>query len=526
MKLKFYKLLLCCCLVSSLLLCSSCNNSAPSEKQVVVDIMNYENVNLLDYGAKADASEDIAQAVAKAAPLLGEHQALYFPNGTYAVNEDLVIDAPVKLSGNVSIVVAEGKTLTINGLFGAAIQNIFGGKGSVRITNDRVWGYMEWFEADEDDTTAKFQKAVDSLRCMYLPAGTYRISEVYLNSPTSIKAIGERRVAVQAEAGVEHLFNIQSNDVSFEGLNCSMKNAPEAICFYFNTAEKDISGVNILACEVSEAITGLTDANASHTASNVTLDSVDFTNARGTSIHMRDFSGNINLIRVAIHRRQFNNPVYNMGVPGAIFENADGMFLKHFDVNGEANVVNGPQKDWIEQNIGGHGCVFRNCSNVKMVRALMEYFAGSGFVIENCTKFEWENVFCYTFHGYGFDINGLTDSKFIMMKSMVNGGDTDRSEENIRWRNCSDIYVSSMITNVSRSKAVTFENCSDMQMDSVACFEKFNKNSIGVYDAGGNSNIVIESLTDSGTQTDSGTIADYAFVSTGNGITVKKLLAR
>ena len=154
------------------------------------------------------------------------------------------------------------------------------------------------------------------------------------------------------------------------------------------------------------------------------------------------------------------------------------------------------------------------------------YLAGTAFIIENCSKFEWENVMCYTLHGYGFDINGLTDSNFKSIKSMINGGDTDRSEENVRWRNCSNVTVSSLITNISRSKAISFENCSDMLLESVSCFEKFNKNSIGVYDAGGNSNVVIESLTDSGTSTTTGTSADYAFVSEGGGIVVKKLLAK
>lgn len=521
---KICKLLTCATLICGVLLCSACSgdpsdNQPPQNGEVQkVSLMDYENVSILNYGAKADGSADISAAIATVTPLLGEHQAVYFPDGVYAVNQDMTVNCPVKLSGNVSIVVADGVTLTFNGLFGAGFQRIFSGNGTVRIDNAESWGYAEWFVQEGMNETQKFQKAVDSLRCMYVPAGSYTLSEVKLTKPVSIKAIGARRVSIAADAGIEYLFNIMSNDVSIEGLNCKMSRSPSAVCFYFNTAKQNISGVKLISCEVSECITSLTDSNADNTVSDLLIDSVDFTNVRGTAMHMRDFSGNIHLLRVAIHRRQYNNPVYNMGVPGAIFENVDGMLLEHFDVNGEANVANGYDVAWIEKNIGGHGCVFRNCANVKMVRSLMEYLAGTAFVIENCTKFTWENVSCYTVHGYGFDINGLTDSEFNVIKSMINGGYMERTEENVRMRNCSGVNISSLITNVSRGKAITLENCTDLYMKSVSMFEKFGTDSIGLYDVGGNKNVVIDSLTD---ESD----GNFAFVSNGSDITIKQILS-
>ncbi|MBR7092930.1 MAG: hypothetical protein IKI50_07110 [Clostridia bacterium] len=481
----------------------------------------FDNISILSFGAAADGSADISAAVTAGAAELGDEQALFFPNGTYLVGQDLTIDCPVKLSGNVSIRVAAGKTLTINGLFGAAIQSIFSGEGAVRFTNASVWGYPQWFAADIETTvtTELFQKAIDSLRCVYLQNNTYTFAELNITRPISIKGIGARRIRVNAERGIGHLFNIQSDDVSIEGLNIKMDNAPDAVCFYFNTQNRNLKNISILSCAVAEGITSLTDADSdAYTVSDVLLSAVDFTNVRGTAVYMHDFVGNIKMVEVAIHRRQYNNAKYNMGVPGAIFENADGLTLEHFDVNGEANIVNGVQKKWVADNIGGHGAVFRHCKNVRIIRALMEYLAGTGWVIEDCEKFYMENVESYTFHGRGFDIDGLKDSEIRVVKACVAGGDTDRSEENFRFCNCSDLLIVGIITNGSRDAAVSLQGCRKVTVDAMSIFEKSDR-SIGLQDLGGNADVVINGLIDSGN-------ANTAVELTGTGITIRDALLK
>ena len=67
---KICKLLTCATLICGVLLCSACSgdpsdNQPPQNGEVQkVSLMDYENVSILNYGAKADGSADISAAIA------------------------------------------------------------------------------------------------------------------------------------------------------------------------------------------------------------------------------------------------------------------------------------------------------------------------------------------------------------------------------------------------------------------------------------------------------------------------------
>lgn len=434
---------------------------------------------------------------------------LIFSDGEYVIDRELTLDCDIVLSGHTLFRVTESGSLTVNGDLSAGKRRIFSGDGQIRINMNNGSGYTDWFSDGEMKETALVQKAFDSLNRLTITEA-YTVSGIVISKPITVVGQGSHRVGMQATGKCAKMFTVRSGGVSFENFCFDMsQTGSDAVCFYADTAECDISGFTLKDCYIDGAYTAITDADGGHSVIDTLLEGVSFRNARGTQLIMRDFAKNTRLIEVAVLRR--HSDTVSCRMPGAIFENAEDMLFEHFDVNG----------DFTEEGTDGHGVIFRNCKNVKMRRILMEYLSGTGFIIENCSGFDFENIQTYTFTGNGFYIDGLSDSVFNIVKVTYNNGGNRNDPENDNYliKNCRNFTLNSVISNGARGAGVSLSGNSDVKINGfLYCDRLPGGKGAALVDAGGNSGVVVTGFIDGSA------LSGKSLVLTGNGVTVRSAI--
>lgn len=390
---------------------------------------------------------------------------------------------------------------------------MFAGKGEIRLNMSETWGCHDWFagtvpESDVDDTLI-LQKAVDSVNRLLIPNGDYRISQLVIRRPVTLRGTGSHRVPIKADASCRRMITVQSGEVSFENFRFDMHDTGEgSVCFYMDTDLCDMSGISLVDCYIDGAYTAVTDADGEHSVSEVIMTGVTCQTARGTQLVLRDFVRDITLIDFAILRRHAADISCNMA--GAIIENASEMRIEHFDVNG----------DWSDEGNEGHGMIFRNCRNVKMRKVLMEYLSGTGFIIENCSGFDWENVQTYTFSNNGFYVDGLRDSEFRVVKVTYNNGQGKEwpDKENYVFLNCSGLTLNSVISNGARGVGLLISHCTDLVVNGYLFCDRIptGKN-YAFLDGGGNERVLINGFTDAST------LSNRSYSLSGSGVELRSV---
>ncbi len=461
-----------------------CNGSNKDNSAEDTDMSLYESVDVTSHGAKNDGSASCIDAIVAAANEIGTKQALFFPDGKYLIDKSVEITPAVRLSGNATFEIAKGVTVKFSGLFEASERKIFSGSGNVRITNENVWGYPVWFDIGENNDTKQIQKAVDSLRSVYIPNSKYQISSITVSSPTNIVGIGATDVPITAMIGTTALFDIQSSNVRIENFRIDMtKTKKEANCILFNTSKASIDNIYLKNVYVNGGYVSITDsASETNAATNVTLDAVTLYCTRATPLIFKNLKSGIKFCEVDVSRRKSLGAAAD--VPGLIMENNEGAVFEHFDVNGDIE----------PKELDGHGMVLKNCSKIKMNRVLMEYVGGSGFVFENCSEFTFDNVQVYTFYNRGFEIKGLKNSVLNVIRSTYTlDGDVSKQYENFILEDCENVTINGLTTYYSRGAGMSIKNCKDVTINS---FQSLYRNGLAISDEGGNSNVVINGYTD------------------------------
>lgn len=482
------------CLLLVLLAVCACGRTKEEEMSDIGD----------NYCVPKPTGESHAEIISEAARI-ADGKTLSFPDGEYVIDKELIINCDVSLSGHTMFRVVEGGALTINGEINAGKRRIFLGDGNIRLNLTSGYGYIEWFEDEDDGDTVKLQKAFDGLNRIIL-TDVYTVSGIEISYPVTVVGKGSHRIGLKATAKCTRLFTIRSGGVSFENFCFDMSaTSEEAVCFYADTEYGDISGLHLKDCYIDAAFVGVTDADGAYSVTDALLSGVSFRNARGTQLILRDFEKDLTLIEVAVLRRHSDTVSCRMA--GAIIENAEDVLIEHFDVNG----------DFTDEGTEGHGVIFRNCKKVKMSRALMEYLSGSGFIIENCSEFEFENVQTYTYTGYGFYIDGLADSVFNVVKVTYNQGDgrNDPELENYRINNCRNVTLNSVISNGSRGAGLSLSGNTDVRINGyLYCDRLPGGNGVALLDGGGNNSVTINGFIDGSS------FSGNSLILTGSGITV------
>ncbi|MBR7142642.1 MAG: hypothetical protein IKD06_03795 [Clostridia bacterium] len=476
-----------------------CTAASAKEEETVYD---YKNVKTA--GGANDGSTDISSLLVELDAQIKPGEALYFPAGTYLVASDMEIGSPVVLAANVKLQVEAGAHAVFNGPVESGQQHIFTGEGTVRLNSQESWGYPKWFgvknngrEADDE----AFQKAVDSCRMLRLPNKAYRLSGIVFSHPITVEGIGSSRITIQAEATTKNLFTFRSSDVSLKGLCIKMgKAGKDAHCFYFDTDAVSMENISLKQVYVDDGYVSFTDAGSGkHTVSKVNLTAVDFRSARDTCVIIRDFASDLVFTEVVNARRENKSAGVYCNMPGFIIENVDGFLGEHMDTNGEANAVgaNSYEHDpeWPSRNLDGHGIIFRNCKNVKIIRTLMEYVGASGFIFENCSKLTLENCEAYTVHRDGFRFVNCTDSNFYVTKAWGNCNN-NVDGNNITMIGCSDMNFYSVQTGNTKKGAhsVYVQDCKNILIDTLM-MDGMPTADVGFVDAGGNENVLINNMT-------------------------------
>ncbi|UHA71971.1 glycoside hydrolase family 55 protein [Paenibacillus sp. 481] len=106
-----------------------------------------QGISIKSFGAVGDGSTDDSAALVKASQL--KSGVIYFPTGTYVLNERLTFPAQVTLvfGQHAQLHLGNGKSITINGSLKAGLYQIFSGTGKVVGSNKMKHVYPEWFGA-------------------------------------------------------------------------------------------------------------------------------------------------------------------------------------------------------------------------------------------------------------------------------------------------------------------------------------------------------------------------------------------
>lgn len=154
------------------------------------------------------------------------------------VSESVAIDAnttltdPVELVGDGGYVIAAGVTLTINGPFRAPLKQVFSGAGAVAFgagAANEV--YPQWWGATGDGTTndtAALQAALTAAGvigiAVYIPKGTYRVSNLTVPSHVTVRGAGKYATiiklldSVQGNClGIMASTNVTVRDIQLDG---------------------------------------------------------------------------------------------------------------------------------------------------------------------------------------------------------------------------------------------------------------------------------------------------------------------
>ncbi len=165
--------------------------------------------NILAYGARGNDSIDDSQAFLDAIIAIGTQGGyIYCPPGKYIINTTLDITVPIKIAQG-AVLVAKDHILTISDYIEAGKYTIFeySGTGTISfIGNTKLKEvYPQWWGAvgdDINDDTTAIQSAInaatDSIGRVYLVAGTYLSTGLYIPSYVTIHGSQRRKTVIKA----------------------------------------------------------------------------------------------------------------------------------------------------------------------------------------------------------------------------------------------------------------------------------------------------------------------------------------
>lgn len=148
---------------------------------------------------------------------------LVLPAGSYPISDNLVVDEKISLRfmNGAKLVIANGKTITINGNVEAGLHQIFDGAGVVEGNMKVSTVYPEWFGAKADgihDDTDGVEKTLQFLEkrrggVLQLSAGTYILKYLYLRSKVTVQGIGPSTVLKLKNRTNANLITLKDNSV-------------------------------------------------------------------------------------------------------------------------------------------------------------------------------------------------------------------------------------------------------------------------------------------------------------------------
>jgi len=251
--------------------------------------------------------------------------------------KNLIVDKPMTVSNDLtvtgralqvvqggSLVVASGKTLTINGPFEAGLYQIFTGAGSVTGLKK---AYPQWWGAVGDgahNDQPAIQAAVKASRTVHIPAGTYLIDNngtasandgiIITNSDTTIQGVGPKSILKQSDT-CRHTILIRSSKTYVKDATLTSVRGVTIKDLYFDGPSTRQSPVGHVLLELMMQI------NAVY-VSDLTIKNCTFYAPQGDSIHLAiaqygeaSYSGRHN-IGVKIINNLFDGYDHNQG--GAI----------------------------------------------------------------------------------------------------------------------------------------------------------------------------------------------------------------
>lgn len=238
------------------------------------------------FGAVGDGVADDTTAITDALTA-GAGQTVYFPPGTYKTTADITVAAGTNLrfENGASIVVATGKTLTINGLVQAGPYKIFScsGTGKVIITGVVREVYPQWWGAAGDGVTENsdaFQLTSDALPSggrVFIPSGKYLIqANVLLESPditwvgTNDYTYGDRSCQIITDQEGLTVFSVSTGawsskwqNISFVGNGANGNGGLDStsICFHVkdlaDTTNLNLDNFTLDSCSIGLFGTGV-----------------------------------------------------------------------------------------------------------------------------------------------------------------------------------------------------------------------------------------------------------------------------
>ncbi len=424
-----------------------------------------------DFGAVGDGATDDTAAFVKAIASLGNgKKMLRIPKGKYVIGGEFTLPADVTLHFDKGAALSVTGKVTLNGRIEAFEEQIFFGSGTYT-GNSPSEAPIQWFGVSGGNITNSLQRAVDVFAVVRLNAGTvtYKCAGVVIRKPTVIEGVGAMRVNIARTAASEHLFIIRSGGVTIRNLYIQGQGTPHAdtAVFYFDTDECDIRGVKI------DTVSGISNGyfvkdagSGTHTVSDFTMDRCVFTMSYNTSICVTDFRDGLIFRDVVAD----NVPgTVKVVFPGWYLENVTGAFMDNIDAAG------GLGKGNLET---GHGFVFVNCSNVRIVRGMQDYVSGVGLRVIGCHDLFFSNFVCSLFENSGIYMENTTNSTFEVIK--VNGiypaiklKDTNGVVfEAVRLVGCSDLTFNSLALECNQTDGLILEDCHGITVNSFV----FNNN--------------------------------------------------
>lgn len=342
---------------------------------------------------------------------------LVLPKGNYSVTDNLTVNENITLQfmNGAVLVIAAGKTLTINGSIDAGMYQIFDGPGTVNGNIKVIQVLAQWFGAkgdgvnDDTDAVEKTLQYLDRRKggMLFLPAGTYILRYLYLRSLVMIQGTGNSTILRLKNRTNNNLISLKDNTVSqFRIANLLIDGNKSN-----NTSGSGIY-LNKTAYVYSDYIN-----QGNYTDINSSIDDIFIFECADHGIHIDRTDTSDNFIN--IRGMYFNNiQVISCGKTGIrLNQNTDGRFCNiistgngysGFDIAGCANNYYVNCKTFYNGfnapngNYGGFVLTDSGRSSFVGCEAQEEY--KHGFFINNCSML--------TFNGCSGDSNGQTNSTY------------------------------------------------------------------------------------------------------------------
>lgn len=364
-------------------------------KEELPDMEQTEQNTLLITETEGDSSgkNDSAPALKKAIDRLGQKGFILFPKGEYLIETDVSVPETIVLVMNkgARLEIADDATLTVNGFIDADASRIFGGSGTLSGVI-RGAGYPQWFGmAGKVDDSDIFNQAFARLNYVKVPKidGGYTVNNLVISKPTTVEGIGGIAPEFRITAHAKRFMTIRSGNVAIKNIHINGKDAlPECVGYYLDHSKGDLSGLSFSDLYARQLGTFFVNEHS---------DQYRITKAEFLACRIdRAKFGGYRLYDLQDEIRMNSIQTQNLGAPfdvthpGFLLENCRGVTIGDLDVTGGR--MDGEK---------GGATVLRNCMDLTLDRAMMEWTNGVGLLIEGCSKFEINQFVVGPFDGEG-----------------------------------------------------------------------------------------------------------------------------